>query len=209
MSASSSHTVGPVVAGLGSATSSLALVVQQRRPSPCPSCRAETLACPIVDSDLLFSQDNAEIAWHFAEEGRSLVSYFTYKDIQISAAQMEGPTQSSMLGTLFVGAGGEFSTAVFKILERALRARPPQLEVIYHCSLSRSNCVLGVRCLECGYCCSLAFSKAGTRHWQDLRGSLGRWLGVKQAEVPGSACYVHGQNAILRHGARGPPTAGI
>ena len=145
--------------------------------------------------------DSAQISWHFVRVGRTLISYFTYGDITVNAATLQNNAQSSLEGSLFLGADGTFSNKVFKALILGLNAN--QLEMVYHRTLSKLHCVLAVRCLECNYCCSLAFSKHKNDPRKDLRGSFARWLGVDVKEVPSSACYVHGQQALFGDAQRG------
>ena len=154
------------------------------------------LVCPVCDLDLFFNSDWAAISWFFVPAGRTLLSYFTYGDIEVTSDSLYSGVQSSLEGTLFLAADGTFSNAVFKALTRSLEAS--QLEMVYHCTNSRSHCVLGVRCLGCGYCCSLAFSKHNREAWPKLRSSLARWLGVQEQDVAGSACYVSGMHQVFR-----------
>lgn len=174
---------------------SLALVPMPQRQSPCPNCRGVELVCPVCDKDWYFDTDYAEINWHFIPEDRTLLSYYTYGDISVTADKLHSSSQSSMEGTLFLGAHGRFSDTVFKVLTRSLLA--DQIELIFHCTNSKAHNVLGVRCLTCNYACSIAFSKHNQEAYPRLRGSLARWLGVEEDDVAGSGCYVVAMKNIL------------
>ena len=69
--------------------------------------------------------------------------------------------------------------------------------MVFHRTNTGAHGLLAVRCLACNDCCSLAFSKWNTMAYGDLRVSLSRWLGTGAQEVPGSACYVVGQQALF------------
>jgi len=165
---------------------------QHLRTLPCSSCRGAELACPVCDKGMVFEADSAEVRWYFAETNRTLNSYFTYGDVAVSGAKFP---QSSLEGSLFLGADGEFQRKTFRALIQGLNAE--QFEMVFHRTNSGAHCILAVRCLACNYCCSLAFSKWNTMAYGDLRVSLSRWLGTGAQEVPGSACYVVGQQALF------------
>ena len=178
-----------------------AMVPVRGRTPPCPKCRGMELVCPVCDRDMLFLTDYAQISWGFVNAARTLISYFTYADITVNAATLQNSALSSPEASLYLGADGTFSIKVLNVLILGLSAN--HLEMVYHRTLSNAYCVLAVRCLECNYCCSLAFSKHNKDAWKDLCGSLARWLGVDVKEVPSSACYVHGQQALFGDAQRG------
>ena len=132
---------------------------------------------------------------------KDLVSFYTYGNIALNPMTLYS-NQSSMEGTLFLGASGNFIGEVFKVLANSLDAN--QLELVYHCTLSKCHCVMGVRCLSCNFACTIGFSKHTPQHWPALRSSLARWLGVQVEDVPGPHCWVTGQYAMLRNASANP-----
>jgi hypothetical protein len=118
--------------------------------------------------------------------------YFTYADIAVGGAKFP---QSSLEGSLFLGADGEFQRKTFRALIQGLNAE--QIEMVLQRTNSKAHCIFAGKCLKCNYCCSLAFSKWNEKAYGDLRDSLCRWLGKGAQEVPGSACYVVGQQALF------------
>ena len=179
-------------------------VIQQFRPNGgapnggapcCPNCRDAPLSCPVCDEGMFWDEHYAEIRWHFIPSThKGLEVFFTYADVRLMG--IDENKKSSMEGTLFLGADGQFSNSVIRILRAGLT--DGKLELIFHLSKTRLNNIIACRCLHCNYCCSIVWSQ---KHNLDaltrMRGSLARWLGVEQPERTGSACYVSGAAALF------------